>query len=241
MANPFLENIKNVKETARSLPEQVAEQIRQLIIERHMENGEKLPNEFELAGQLNVGRGTVREAVKLLVARNVLEIRRGHGTFIAGNTGLIDDPFGFAYMDDEPRLVQELYDIRLQLEPWVAGLAAQLCTEENLNEVRFWESEVVRLIGEGGDHLPADQQFHTAIARCTQNRVLPMLIPTITYSVYLFGKLSKRSLGTETVETHARIVEAVTSRDPEAARAAMTEHLLINKRAIAELAGIQEN
>ena len=63
-----------------SLAEQVADQINQVIIDQNINAGEKLPNEFELAARLNVGRGTIREAVKLLVARNCLEIRRGEGT-----------------------------------------------------------------------------------------------------------------------------------------------------------------
>ena len=58
---------ETVKDKEVPLAEQVAEQIRQLIIDRQLTHGEKLPNEFELAQQLNVGRGTVREAVKLLV------------------------------------------------------------------------------------------------------------------------------------------------------------------------------
>lgn len=55
----------------------MADQINQVIIDQNINAGEKLPNEFELAARLNVGRGTIREAVKLLVARNCLEIRRG--------------------------------------------------------------------------------------------------------------------------------------------------------------------
>ena len=53
-----------------SLPEQVAERISQLIIDQRLTYQDKLPNEFELAAQLHVGRGTVREAIKLLAARN---------------------------------------------------------------------------------------------------------------------------------------------------------------------------
>ena len=63
-----------------SLPEQTAEQISKLIVEQRLTSKDKLPSEFELAELLHVGRGTVREGVKLLVARNVLEIRRGKGT-----------------------------------------------------------------------------------------------------------------------------------------------------------------
>ena len=71
-----------VQESGKSLAEQVADRISDMIREQALTAGEKLPNEFELASLLNVGRGTVREAVKLLVSRSVLEIRRGKGTFV---------------------------------------------------------------------------------------------------------------------------------------------------------------
>ena len=129
---------ETVKDKEVPLAEQVAEQIRQLIIDRQLTHGEKLPNEFELAQQLNVGRGTVREAAKLLVARNVLEIRRGRGTFVARHTGVVNDPLGFAYMPDQLRLAHELLDIRLIMEPWVASLAAQHATEEDVAELRAY-------------------------------------------------------------------------------------------------------
>ena len=108
-----------------SLAEQVADQINQVIIDQNINAGEKLPNEFELAAHLNVGRGTIREAVKLLVARNCLEIRRGKGTFVVEKPGQIEDPLGFAYVKDKITLAVDLMELRLQLEPWVAQLAAQ--------------------------------------------------------------------------------------------------------------------
>lgn len=74
-----LESLNNNK---KLLPQQVAEQIMNLIMDRELKSGDKLPNEFEMAQQLSVGRGTIREAVKILVSRNVLEIKRGRGTFV---------------------------------------------------------------------------------------------------------------------------------------------------------------
>ena len=68
---------ETVKDRESPLAEQAAEQISQLIIDRQLTNGEKLPNEFALAEQLHGGRGTGRETVKLLVNRNVLEIGQG--------------------------------------------------------------------------------------------------------------------------------------------------------------------
>jgi DNA-binding FadR family transcriptional regulator len=235
MENQFLNNIRNVKKNEKSLPELVSEQIRQLIIDQHMEIGSKLPNEYELCQQLNVGRGTVREAVKLLVARNVLEIQRGRGTFIANNTGVIDDPLGLAYLDDEERLARELFQIRMQLEPWIAELAAISATDDDIKNIKKWQTEVELLLNEEKNYLPADQQFHISIANCTKNRILPMLIPVVTYSVHLFGKLNQHKLIEETIETHRSIVAAIETHDSVAARAAMKNHLALNIKSVPAL------
>ena len=125
----ILHDIRNIQTATKSLPEQAAEQIRELIIERRLQAGDKLPNEFELMERLHVGRGTIREAVKILVASNVLEIRRGRGTYVAQHTGQVKDPLGLAFVADEAKLIGDLLAVRLQIEPWAAALAAQNATE----------------------------------------------------------------------------------------------------------------
>ncbi|MBP3588893.1 MAG: FadR family transcriptional regulator [Clostridia bacterium] len=219
---------ETIKDSSRPLAEQVAEQIRQLIIDRHLTGGDKLPNEFELAEQLNVGRGTVREAVKLLVARNVLEIRRGRGTFVTQQTGVIHDPLGFAYMPDQARLSRELLDIRLNMEPWIASMAAQNATSEDIAELRRLCREVENLIHAKKNSLSKDEELHICIARCSQNRVAPKLLPVITYSVHLFGKLRGSRTHQDTIDTHRRIVDAIAAHDPDAAKASMHMHLMTN-------------
>ncbi len=219
---------ETIKDTSRPLAEQVSGQIRQLIIDRHLTGGDKLPNEFELAEQLNVGRGTVREAVKLLVARNVLEIRRGRGTFVTQQTGVIHDPLGFAYMPDQARLSRELLDIRLNMEPWIASMAAQNATDEDIAELRKLCTEVEALIHARKNSLAKDEELHICIARCSQNRVAPKLLPVITYSVHLFGKLRGSRTHQDTIDTHRRIVDAIAAHDPDAAKASMHMHLMTN-------------
>ena len=111
MINECLEKMAEfgvVKEKDRSLAEQVADKLSEMIQEQALAEGQKLPNEFELAELLNVGRGTIREAVKLLVSRNVLEIQRGRGTFVKQSPGVVDDPLGFSYMKDKFKLAQDL-------------------------------------------------------------------------------------------------------------------------------------
>ncbi len=226
--------IQNLTKNEKPLSERAADQIQKYIIEQKLSIGAKLPNEFELGEQLNVGRGTIREAVKLLVSRNVLEIQRGRGTYVANNTGVVDDPLGFAYMEDQKRLVRELFEIRMQMEPWIAERAAIQATEEQLQEVERWQAETEKLIEKDQNYIPADQKFHTSIAACTDNQVLTMLMPIITYSVHLFGLMNEVRLLQETAETHRQIVRALRDHDPEAARLAMVQHLMINQDTVAD-------
>lgn len=222
----YFENVKT-KET--SLPERVADQISQLIIDQHLTSNDKLPNEFELATQLNVGRGTIREAVKLLVARNVLVIRRGKGTFIASHPGQVDDPLGFAYYSDQMQLAFDLMEIRLQLEPWVASAAAERATQKNKQVLREKCLLAEKDIMSGVDHLSHDMEFHVSIAQCTQNMVVPKLVPIITYSVGLFGSLTSNVLLSETVIDHRAITDAICRGDAKAAESAMRRHLEENR------------
>lgn len=220
---------ETVKKTESSLPERTAEQISRLIVERQLTCGDKLPSEFELAELLHVGRGTVREGVKLLVARNVLEIRRGKGTYIAANPGEVSDPLGFAYYPDQFQLAMDLVEIRGQLEPWVASLAAERATPEDLALLRETCSAVERDILGERDHSKSDVQFHVAVAECTHNLVVPKLIPIITYAVTLFVSLTENRLKMETLVDHREILDAISSRDGERAAKAMARHIEYNR------------
>ena len=220
---------ENIKTKENSLPEQVAEQISQLIIERHLTSGDKLPNEFDLAAQLHVGRGTIREAVKLLVSRNVLVIRRGLGTYIASRPGQIEDPLGFAYYPDQVKLGMDLLEVRTNLEPWVAGTAAQRASEDNMRELREKCLMVEQDILSGRDHLAHDVEFHVCIAQGTQNLVVPNLIPIISYSVGLFISLTGNVLLSETIIGHRAIADAICNRDSATAERMMRQHLEQNR------------
>ena len=75
-------------------------QIIDLIESKELLPGERLPSEQELMKELSVGRGTIREAIKSLVSRNIVEIRRGVGTFVAEKTGVVEDPLGFSFINN---------------------------------------------------------------------------------------------------------------------------------------------
>ena len=234
-------HFESVKTEGASLPERTAEQISRLIVEQHLTSEDKLPSEFELAEQLHVGRGTVREGVKLLVARNVLEIRRGKGTYIARNPGEVPDPLGFAYYPDQVQLAMDLVEIRGQMEPWVARMAAERAAPEDLTELRETCLVVEQDILAERDHSKNDVLFHVAIAKCTHNLVVPKLIPIITYAITLFVALTKSRLRMETLVDHREIMEAICNRDPEQAEKMMARHIAHNRAVLEEIvAGLKE-
>lgn len=210
------------------LSERVAQQISSLIKEQNIGVGDKLPNEFELAESLNVGRGTIREAVKLLVARNCLEIRRGKGTYVTQELGKIEDPLGFDYVKDKLRLAKDLYEIRVQIEPWIAAMAAERIQDEEKEELLNRCAAVEETISAGSDHGASDVAFHQYIAKCTHNDVLPEIIPIITYGVDLFTRIREKEPIENTLQYHRVITEAICANDPEAARQGMLDHLKSN-------------
>ena len=106
---------------SHGLSEKVSQDILEYIARNGLQPGDRLPNEYELAGMLQVGRSSVREAVKLLVSRNVLVVRQGAGTFVSQKRGITEDPLGLSRLDDKYKLALELFDVRLILEPVLAN------------------------------------------------------------------------------------------------------------------------
>lgn len=221
---------ETVMENPKLLAEQVADQIIELIISNNLVSGQKLPNEFELAGSLKVGRGTVREAVKLLVSRNVLEIRRGKGTFVSQEPGVIKDPLGLAFFSDKYKLALDLMEIRYILEPQIAAKAAEKAEEGEISEMRRISAEIEQVAQSGGNYTNLDVELHTRIAQCTRNLVMPSLIPTINSGIVLFNFFPYQVERMEAVRLHHEIIDAIAAHDPKWASDAMIRHLSYNKR-----------
>ena len=118
----------------RKLPEQIADKLREMIIQEEMKTGSKLPAEAELMARFGVSRSTVREAVKILQTENIVDIRQGQGTFLCAMPGLADDPLGLRFADQED-LIRQLLETRLLIEPSVAALAAGRRKEQDLQEM----------------------------------------------------------------------------------------------------------
>lgn len=220
----------------RPLAEIVAERLTNFIIDNNLQSGDKIPNEFELVERLNVSRSTIREAVKLLCSRNILEIRRGAGTFVSEKKGISNDPLGLAFVDcDKFELAKDLLEVRMILEPEIAYMAAVNATDEEIKVIINQCNIVEELYMNDKPHMNEDIKFHEAIARCSRNVVIEKLIPIINTSVAVFADITARQLKDETIITHREVAQAIAKHDGATAKYAMTMHLIYNRRKIMEL------
>ncbi len=211
-----------------SLAEKAAHELLSYIHENDLNTGDKLPNEYELSKKLLVGRNTVREAVRILAARNILVIKQGSGTFLSDRPGIIDDPLGFSFMEDQRKLVSDLMQVRLIIEPSIASLAAQNATLEDQKELEEICDEIEILIEKREDFSERDRDFHAKLAECTQNLVMKNLVPVITRGVVAFAHTVESQEYQQTIETHRKILKAIKEKKPLEAEQAMSYHILYN-------------
>ena len=211
------------------LAQAAAEDIIEMIRTNHMKPGDRLENEYELAKKLNVGRSTVREAVKSLETRNILTIKRGAGTFISQNEGVAVDPLGISLMGKDEEIALELLDVRMILEPESAALAAIHADKNEIAEISRQNRKVIGMIRQGLDHHEEDARFHQLIAEATKNRIIATLEPIIQQSVGLTAEMTSKRLTETTVSFHEQIVEAITRGDANGARSAMIAHISENR------------
>ncbi|WP_408631374.1 FadR/GntR family transcriptional regulator [Mediterraneibacter hominis] len=226
-------NLKGIRQIL--LAEQVEEQIYEYITQQGIVTGERLPNEFKLAERFGVGRSTIREAVKLLVSRGVLETRRGSGTYVREVIPSDLDPLNLRNVEDKVSLAMDLVDLRMILEPGIAELAAYNATEEEIKILFEKCDDTERRIREEEYYIQSDIDFHTHIALCSKNKVIEQLIAIIETAVLMFVNITHRQLTKETITTHRAIAEAIAEHDPIGAKAAMTMHITYNRSLIKEI------
>ena len=210
--------------------ERVAEQIEKRILDGELRKGDRLPTERELAEQFQVSRTAVREAMKSLAQKGLINMRPGRGTIVIdGAREAMQNSISLMMKLKlgEVGGSDNLVEFRVILETEIAALAAARATEKEISAMH----EAIRIMDESLNdadaYINADNEFHEALAQATQNALILILINSI---VHLLSEQRKQIFETEGGPQrgqihHRRILESVTRRDPEAARAAMRSHL----------------
>ena len=220
----------NLKE--KSLSQKIADDIITFILEENLHPGDKLPNETILCERLNVGRGSLREAMRALASRNIVTIRQGSGTYVASSTGVADDPLGLSFIKDKKKLIHDLMEIRFLLEPSIAALAAMHAEDKEIKKMYTLCDEVEELLNANKDPSAKDIELHTAIALSSKNIVVPRLVPVIFRSIPLLIESTGNTLRNETIASHREIADAIAAHNSVRAHDAMYLHLVYNRKRI---------
>ena len=213
---------------ASRLYEQIVQQIEESILKGELNEGSQLPAERDLAKQFGVSRTAVREAIKALQEKGLVDAFPGRGTFVTnGTSNSMRRSLDRIIKSGEPDGLAHLVEVREILEPEIAALAAVRATEQDLTAMRE-ALDVMDNAGRDSDaFIEADLDFHLALAEAAANPIVLSLIDSIV------GLLREQRLrifripgGPECGQDHhKRILEAIQRHDPQGARAAMHAHL----------------
>jgi len=209
------------------LYEQIVQQVEESIHKGALKPGDQLPPERELAEQFGVSRTAVREAVKALREKGLVEAYPGRGTFITDGTS-------YTMRQSLDRLMRSgnegfafLAEVREILEPEIAALATTRADQDDLAAMKEQVGVMDAAKQDPEAYIEADLDFHLALAEAAGNPIILSLIDSIV------GLLREQRIGIFQVEGgpergqhhHKRILEAVEHRNSEGARDAMKAHL----------------
>jgi GntR family transcriptional repressor for pyruvate dehydrogenase complex len=213
---------------AAPLTEAAIQQIRQLVADGELLPGQRLPAEAELAESLGTSRSTVREAVRALVTAQVLDVRRGDGTYVTSlRPVLLLAGIGAAADLLQNEFSLELLQVRRILEPAATALAATQMTDAVLAELERCLHQMSEASSQE-ELVRYDEEFHSIVANTSGNATLASMLTGVSsrttrgraWRGVIEGGATER-----TVSEHAEILAALRARDPKLAEAAALMHV----------------
>jgi GntR family transcriptional regulator, transcriptional repressor for pyruvate dehydrogenase complex len=204
----------------------VVEEIRQRIADGRWLPGQRLPSIAQLAQELGVSTGPVREAARVLASRGVLRIEHGRGMFVTAAPEISLDLYDYFQRVGTGSLL-ELFEARRLLEPELAALAAERGTDDEVRHIHDLAVAMEQRARAGEDFLEPDLQFHEAIAAAAHNTVLGGMMAGL-HDLILEGRRATVNLPGMTpraVRYHMLVAEAVLERNPLQARLLMLAHM----------------
>jgi len=215
----------------RSALEQIGGAVKEWILDGTLQPGDRLPTEEQMAQMFGVSRPTVREALRELRSAQLLTSTRGRtGGYRVAEISMRTVGAGVAEAISLSLRMQtltyaQLFDVRVALEVQVAGCAAELRTEADLERLRASLADVLRLPADPETVLARDLAFHRVLAEATHN---PLLVGFAGATATAFRRFASDVQAIEAEEMTAHldeVVAAVEAADAKAARSAMQAHL----------------
>lgn len=208
--------------------ELIVGQIERRILTGELRHGDYLGSERELAEQFGASRTAVREALKTLAQRGLVDMRPGRGTMVIDDTSrAVRHSLHLMMRIGSLHTPAHLTEVREILEPEIAALAAERAEDEQIAALRAALDTMERTLDDADAYIAADNEFHRALARGSGN---PLVLALMDSIVDLLSDQRKMVFavpgGPERGQTHHRAVfDAIVARDPEAARSGMRAHM----------------
>ncbi|WP_052810227.1 FadR/GntR family transcriptional regulator [Streptomonospora alba] len=216
---------------AERLPvtQRAIDHIKGMIADGLLQPGDRLPTERDLAAELGASRSSMREAIRALTTLGVLEARHGAGVYVTPlRPGDLLETFSVLAEISQGETLIEVLQVRRMLEPAATALAAARADDAQLRRL----AGILERIGTGeseGETVAADLSFHQAIVEITGNATLVAVndgLSSRTFNARVWHGHREAGLSARLREDHERIYQALHDRDPDAARAAATTHVM---------------
>lgn len=209
----------------------LVEQMEERLNSEHYSVGEKLPSEGKLATDLGVSRPLVREMLARLRERGYIETLNGRGSFVRPRKSapMLDVLLAHISVNTHGAYsADDLYAVRRMVECEAASIAASQATAQDLVDLDSLVKKMAEAEGEPETYTVADANFHLGVARATQNSLFPALLSPLI-DVVVRGIYDSVTTFREGIRGgnrgHRAILAALRSRDSDAARSAMQDHL----------------
>ncbi len=211
-----------------ALTDEAIEKIKSMIVSDTLQPGDRLPREADLAAELGLSRSSLREAVKALSLMNILDVRRGDGTYVTSlQPPLLLEALSFIVDFHRDATVLEFLEVRRILEPEAAAMAAKRISPAEIAGLR----ELLDRLGpdpEVEDLVANDLEFHRRISACSGNTVLTSLLDSLsgpTLRARVWRGLTQTGATQRTLAEHRAILDALESHDAVVARSWCTVHI----------------
>lgn len=207
----------------------VPELIKEFILLNRLSPGDPMPTEADLAEQLGVGRSSIREAIKVLIALDIVQVRHGHGTFVGElSLGAMVQSLAFRGLLNargDQHILTELVDIRQWLESALGERLLSGIDERHVLRLRRLAVTMQEKAAADIEFLPEDREFHECLMESTDNNLLVQLTGAFWDVLAISqGSLGRMSGLRESADAHVAIVEALEASDAEGYRAAIEAH-----------------
>ncbi len=204
---------------------EVAKQLERHITEK-LKPGDLLPSERHLVEMLGVSRGSVRDAIRSLELKGLLEPRQGFGTVICTHDATAAEPLAKALLDQR-KLVAELIDVRKMIEPHLAARAALHASSEEIAEMEDILARQDAKVKQGEPAIEEDSEFHYAIALASNNGAILKVVDVLMDLLRDTREQSSQKKGRpqKSLAGHRRILAALKRHDAAAAESAVRRHL----------------